>query len=325
MKGRARRWALILLCAVVLGGCASTPPDTLIRKEPDAGALVSADTGSLTPDTLRAALYFRYGDTAYLAPEEREIPVQRDETPEKALVRALVEGPAATAASLNPVFPAGTQVLAVTSQGDTLFVTFNEALLGRYADEPGDISNEPWKTESPLRRTLCMDALTATLTDAGVCARVQVLVYRDSVQSASMRLPAGFFTRTADETLLPPLTRNEDTLLTPYNAASILLSAWMAQDWPLLYGLAARDAAGDARPGENDAFAAFDAARTLTGFRLSNGNVSLDGKTAVLCAEISLRGAGADLHLSGYPLRLIREDGLWKIAYSRLMAMMNQD
>lgn len=325
MSGKARRLALLLLALMLLSGCAASPPDTLVRKEPNTDQLISADTQGLTADSFQATLYFRYGSSAYLASEERLLSVRRNETREKALVQALLDGPAATHSTLSPLFPPGTQVLAVANQGDTLFITFNEALLGRYGDEPSDLSAEPWKTEGPLRRRLCIDALSATLTEAGLCAQIQVLVYREKLQTASMRLHAGFFDRTADDTLLPAFTRNEDSLLTPHNTAAVLLTAWMTQDWATLYDLVAREQGGEPRPDEQAAFDAFDAARDVTSFTLSPGNVTPDGTRAVLSAQMTLRSQGEDQVLSGYPLHLIREDGLWKISYSRLMALMNQD
>jgi len=324
MSRKLRRLALLLIGALLLSGCTSSPPDTLVRKDTDASQLVSADTRALSPDASAATLYFRYGDSTYLAPEERVLQVERNETLEKKLVQALIDGPAATHSHLHPLFPPGTEILAIANREDTLFITFNEALLSRYSDEPSDISQEPWKTEFFLRRQLCMDALAATLTEAGLCARVQVLVYQENNQSTSLRLQAGFFTRSKDDTLLPPLTRNEESIFTPHNAATAILNAWMIQDWPTLYSLTAKGAIQDPRPDEQSAYSAFAAAQALTGFLLSPGNVASSGQSAVLSADLALHSSSSDLSLDGYPVHLCREEGLWKIPYSRLIAMMNQ-
>ena len=312
----ARRWALLLLCAVLLSGCAAVPPESVIRDSGQDQPLISADTRDLPPDQVAAALYFRYGDTAYLAAQERVISVEKNETLEKALVLALLEGPAA-APALGPLFPPGTQLLATASQGNTLFLTFNEAFMGRYADEGGDAAVS---AEGVLRRQLCLDALSATLTEAGLCAKVQVLVYRGARQGTSMRLPAGFLDQSGDETLLPPLTRNENSLLTPHNTAALILDAWRGQDWAALFDLTAR---GDDRPREQSAFDAFAEGRVLTFYALSPGSVAQDGQSAVVGADLTLRGEAGDDTAAGYPLRLIREGGLWKIRYDDLISMMN--
>ncbi|MBR4360661.1 MAG: GerMN domain-containing protein [Clostridia bacterium] len=315
---------LLLLCVLLLTGCAASPPGTVVRKDPADQYLISADTQGLDPDHRRVTLYFRWNATDCLAPESRIMDVPRNESAEKALVQALIDGPSAGGAGLTGLFPPGTEVLAVTVQGDTLFVTFNEALLGRYGDEPGDVSGEPWRTESPLRRRLCMDALTASLTEAGYCAQVQVLVLRPSAQGTSMRLPESFFTRNGeDDGLLPPFTRREDAILTPHRTAALILDSWITQDYETLYDLVAREGL-TARPGEQAALDGFAAARSLTGYEgLTAGSVSYDGQRATLTVDLRFRGQDGDGERAGWPLRLIREGGLWKMDYEQLMAMMN--
>ena len=312
----------LLCCALLLTGCMNSPPDALLRQGGDGQRLISASIGELTPDTRKITLYFRYGDSAYLAPEQREIEVKRNESLEKAVTAALILGPAASSPSLSGLFPPGTEALAATAQGDTLFITFNEAFLGRYADEPADPSAGTWRTEGTLRRKLCLQSLAAALTEAGLCTQVQVLVFRSAAQTTSMRLQAGFLDRSSDDTLLPPVTRDESCLLTPYNTACLLLKAWQAQDWLSLYDLTARDGES-ARAAEQTALDAFAAGRMLTDFSLSPGTVSFDGQTAVLTAVLKVQDGGADLALEGYPLLLLREDGVWKMDYVRLLRMMN--
>ena len=321
MKKRIVGAALLLCCAFMLAGCMNSPPDVLLREGTDGQRLISASTQDLIPDSQKITLYFRYGDSAYLAPEQHEIQFKRNESIEKDIVAALIQGPSASAVSLSGLFPPGTEVVAASAQGDTLFITFNEAFLGRYADEPSDAASG----ESILRRQLCLQSLAATLTEEGLCAQVQVLVYRSTVQGASMRLQAGYLDRSNDETLLPPVTRDESRLLTPYNTARLILQAWQAQDWTSLYDLTAKEGenAEKTRVGEQSAFDAFSAARPLAEFDLSPGNVSFDGQTAVLTAVLTVRDQGMDQTVRGYPLLLCREAGVWKMDYNRLLNMMN--
>lgn len=313
--------AILVVLTLIFSGCMASPPDSLIRQDAEDTILISANTDQLEVDTFVAPLYFRYENTAYLAPEERLIHVVRNEPPEKALVEALIQGPSVTASALSPLFPPGTQVLSVTAQGDTLFVTFNEALLSRYSDEPKDLTGGNWKVESPLRRQLCMDSLTATLTEMGLCAKVQVLVYRENTQTTSMRLPKGYFDGTENDELVSFLTRNEDTLLTPHNAAKVLLNAWLTQDWDNLYAITMKEN----RPGAQEAIQAYSTGRVLTGFILSPGNVSSDGKTAILTAELTFIGQSTDAEPIRYPIRLSRDGGIWRMKYDHLIALMNQN
>ncbi len=327
-RGRAARLTLALaLAALLLAGCAVAPPDTLVRSDHGDTPLIGAQTGAREPDTYEATLYFRYADTPYLAPETRMITRGGDESTEKALVRALLEGPGATSPSLAPLFPEGTQVLSATPQGDLLMVMFSEELLSRYADETGATSAAHWLGEARLRRKLAMDALTATLTGAGLCARVQVLVWRQTQATTTLRLPAGYLTADDDDTPLDPFTRDESVILTAHNTAAAALKAWLTQDWPALYGyLSAVGETGEARPGDQAAYADFAAAALLTSFTLSPGETSGDGKTCVLLADLSLRTRGGeDRALTAYPVRLRREGGLWKIDYARLKDMMTDE
>ena len=306
---------LLILAAICLSGCAISPPDSLKRTGVESRSLISASTADLAPDERAVALYFRYLDSSFLAPEARIVVVQRNESLEKAIVQALIAGPLNT--ELSPLFPAGSEVVSTATQDGTLFVTLNDAFLGRYADEPGDISTGHWKTEGPERRRLCLDAMAATLTEAGLCDRVQVLVLQDSGRQISMRLPSGFLTRSTDTDLLPPAVRDENVLLTPHNTAECILNAWLQQDWDTLALFSAHS------PGEQSMFEAFEAAGVLLGFDLSCGSVSYDGQNAVLTASLTLRGDARESIVSSYPLRLIREEGLWKMDYQALLAMMN--
>ena len=96
-----------------------------------------------------------------------------------------------------------------------------------------------------------------------------------------MRLQQGFFDRSSDTAILPPLTRDESRLLTPYHTADLILRAWVTRDWNALldFTLESGDAA---RLTEQNALDAFDASPVLAGYELSPGSVSYDGKTAVL-------------------------------------------
>ena len=321
MKKKTVWAALLLFCAVTLAGCMTSPPDALLREGTEGQRLISASTAELSPDSRTITLYFRYRDSAYLAPEQRVIEMKRNESLEKAIVSALVQGPDASSVALSALFPPGTEVLSAAVQGDTLFITFNEAFLGRYADESSDAVS----SEGTLRRQLCLQSLAAALTEQGLCVQVQVLVYASASQNTSMRLQAGFLNRTNDDTLLPPVTRDESCLLTTYNTASLILRAWQAKDWSALYDLTAREGENveKNRAGEQNAFDAFAAARTLTDFTLSPGSVSFDGQNAVLTVSLTVQDQGTEETVQGYPLLLLREEGIWKMDYTRLMNMMN--
>ena len=55
---------------------------------------------------------------------------------------------------------------------------------------------------------------------------------------------------------------------------------------------------------------------------ISEGSVSLDGQTAVITVLLRLLTQGEDDQLLNYPLQLIRENGVWKIGYTNLAAIL---
>lgn len=262
-----------------------------------------------------AVLYFRYADTAWLGAETREITASETISFEHAAAQALVDGPGPLSGSLTPLFPPGAAVLSVQPQGDLLFVTFNEALLNRYADESSLLPPQDM-AEAQLRRRLAMASLVNTLTERGEYRRVQVLVRAETAMRSSMRLAASYYLE--DSHALPdPLTRDEARILTPAAAARMALDAWQRRDWRALTELA-----GSARPAQNGIASAFDRSPKLVAYALTPGTVSPDGQEAVVSATLDLTNQnGAVLHVPAFPLVLRRADGIWRPAYESLNAL----
>lgn len=307
---------LPLLLCLLLTGCKSKAD--LPHDPSPAPSLAESFQETPADDDLIVRLYFRYQDSAYLAAEERKIDLARSDAPEKAVVEALIRGPEAESVSLTSLFPPDTQVLSAARQEGTLFLTFNDALLSRYPGESGGTGND----EFILRRKLCMASLVNTLTECGLCTRVQVLVDRSADAVTSLRLPASFFRDTEDDTPLGPITRDESVLLTPYNTACQVLDAWMRRSHEELYQhLAAKGDQGDMRPGQNQAYEQFDLSPALLSFTLSPGVVSHDGHRAVFSCDLVLHADGQDVMLPAFPLHLVSENGLWRIPYDHLTAL----
>lgn len=262
-----------------------------------------------------AVLYFRLSGTPYLAAEVREVISSGTVSFEQAAAQALVSGPGPMSDSLGPLFPAGTQVLSVQPEGDLLFVTFNEALLNRYADE-GTLAAPGDQTQARLRRRLAMASLVNTLTERGEFRRVQVLVRAETTVRDSMRLAATYYLE--ESAALPdPLTRDEERIATPAVMAGLTLSAWQQRDWRTLY-----DFTRDLRPSQAEMTAAFDASLKLAAFSVTPGTTAPDGTSAVVTATLELEAAGGTMFtLPGFPLVLVRRDGIWRPQYESLLRL----
>ena len=315
-----KKLILILVClCFMLCGCETgnkeTGNDSLMMP------VMDADASGLEGRKDVYTLYFRLGDTGYLASEERTLTVEKDDTPEMALIRCLIAGPAATSADLTPVFPKDTQVLATAKQGSTLFVTLNERFLSGYAAERADGTAEEKQAALRMEKELCLDALAATLTENGLCSRVQVLIYRNQMQGNSMRLEEDFLLQNGSTLPLEPAVRREETLYTPHNAAMRILTLWMNRNLPGLTDCLT----ASGRPGEQALAEQMAASPEPPGFSLGHGQVSADGKAAVICADLTLHQNGSDWTQTGWPLTLTRERGVWKISWDALSGMMTED
>jgi hypothetical protein len=321
------RGLLLFLCLLLLAlsGCAAmSPPKSLTRNTLAETAIISAETADVEETEYSATLYFRYLDTKMLSTQERVISIPKNVTREKAIIQALLSGPGASVPQLTALFQPGVTILSTQAVDGVLFVTFNDALLGRYDDEPADLTSPYWKTEAPLRRSLAMAALVASLTETGEFQSIQVLVRGQTFVTTSMRLNMSYFL-TGEDGLSSPLTRDETKLLTQTNTARIILEAWHQGDVKTLYLFTAiKDPdTGIARPAEQTVYAELGQAGTLIAYSISAGSVSPNGQTAILCADITVHSSSNEIFThTAWPVMLCRENGIWKIPYAKLTDIM---
>lgn len=305
--------ALLLLC----GLCAAFAQAASLSPL----QLLSAQEQHLEMHSQEATLYFRYLNSGYLGRESREVSYPRSGSREKAIVAALIEGPGSLSASLNPLFPPGTQVLSVISEGERLFVTFNEALMGRYSDEPL-ISQEDYRRgEGQLRRRLAMASLVNSLTEGGQFSSVQVLVRGETYVADSMRLSQRYYLEDGNA-LPPPLLRQEQYILGPQAAAGIFMEAWQSMSWQ--QGLRLVRGSGEGSiPSEQELRQMVDRAPRLIEYSVTPGVVALNGQSAVVCLSYRLLNQdGQERLIELKPLRLAINRGMYSIAYDDLLRLL---
>lgn len=320
MKHTKRLWACALLAAcLALTGCSQSSVQAYVQPTPEGAVAIPALPDASADDTLNATLYFRYEDTALLRQEMRVISVSPNKTRESALVEALLAGSQEGGGSL---FPEGVELLSTQTQDGVVFVTFNEALYGRYGDESGSLTAAHALPEAQLRRHLAMAALTAALTENGQCHAVQVLVRQQSAIGSSMRLKESYFLENSEQPAAL-LTRNEDYLMTPANVAHFLLRAWQQRNFDTMYPLLTNLDGASARPAQTTASEMLAATDALLVYSLSPGSISPDGQSAVVCIDMTLRHAdGSEYRLEAWPLKLTRENGAFKVSLSALKSLM---
>lgn len=316
--------ALFLLClAALTGGCVTQSLNPLAQNEAtdvpglamDVHAAVASDENA---DQVAVTLYFRYLEEPMLAGEQRVLTVPRDQSVELAIVRALVEGPSAGHSELKRLLPPTATVESVTSRDDLLFVTFDAGLLTD--DIPADWAQDAnWQTEAPIQRTLAMQSIAASLTERFPYTGVQILVHRADEVQTDLRLPNSYFLTGVDG-LSEPIARAEETLLTPHNTVAAILTAWQEHDLTRLY----RYIADTGRPPFATAAEAFGTLPSLTQSAASAGSVASDGQNAVVTVSLRTLRGDSEVVTDSYPLMLTRENGIWKVGYATLLALMSR-
>lgn len=321
MKHRTRALLLTLMLALplLLAGCyeqlnpleknEATPVPGLSQELHDA----TADESN--QNLIKATLYFRYLDEPMLAAESRLIEVRRDQRPEQAILQALLEGPSAGNADLRRIIPADAAVEAVSNNGQVLFITFSEEFL--LDDVPENwAETEAWRTEAPLLRELITQSVVASVTESYPYTGVQFLVHRKNEVQTSLRLSNEYFLD-GSQGLSEPIIRDEALLLTPQGTVSTVFDAWEQTDYERMYQyLALTD-----KPSYNAFVDFLDAAPAIEVLSVSGGSVYQDGQTAVVTVLVRIIGDAAQEQLLSYPVQLIRENGVWKLKYARLAAL----
>ena len=111
--------------------------------------------------------------------------------------------------------------------------------------------------------------------------------------------------------------------MTPANVAHHILLAWQQRNFDSLYPLLSSQEDVKIRPAQSlfsDAFAESD---VLILYSLTPGSISVDGQSAVVCVDMTLRRQdGSEYTMSGWPLKLKREGGAWKAKLSALQTLM---
>ncbi len=321
MKRIALAAALLLLLS--LAGCAPQAADPLLRNEATAAPGLTTDpavasAGQSGYDRVEATLYFRYLDEPMLAAETRALAVPRDQSVEFAVVQALAEGPSAGHSELKRILPAGTQVESVIAQDDILFVTFTGSFLNDGVPDNWQ-ADANWATEAPVLRKLIVQSVAASVTEVSPYAGVQILVDQEWQLRNSLRLDNSYFL-TGATGLSDPVARDETLLLTPQNTAKILLTAWQQRDYERLY----RYVAEEERPLLSTFTVVLSGAGNLTAFDAGGGSVAADGVTAVVTATLGITGENGTTGETVAPIPLLRENGIWKITYARLLALMTK-
>ena len=275
---------------------------------------------------LDVTLYFRYGETNLLGAVGAKLDMRREETVAQSIVEALLTGPDAAHDRLSGLFPQGTSVISVQSEGDTAFVTLNQAFLGIPDGAPADWEDlADWQAEATLRRRLAFQSIVLALTEDGRYQRVQLYVAGGD-DEVPRRIPLYWFDQSVTDAnvMLAACARDEQAMLTPKSALKLMLGAWQKQDWEALYDFLLREE-------ETPTLSGFETQMRetnvqLMSFECTGGTVSLDGQRATVVLDAAIHSdEGGDAQIVRESVPLIRQSDNWCVALATLESLMIRD
>ncbi|MBR4040232.1 MAG: GerMN domain-containing protein [Clostridia bacterium] len=283
---------------------------------------------SARTDLLDVTLYFRFADTGVLGAQRVQLDIRREETVATSIVQRLIDGPDIAHENLSGVFPQGTELISVSGDGATAFVTLSRGFLGRPDGAPVDWEDlAQWQEEAALRRRLAVQSIVLALTEDARYQRVQ-LYLADSDDEIPQRIAMAWMdTSVTDPALvLAACPRDESAMLTPACALDMIMDAWQRQDWAALYRLMA-DTQDDPLPmlGEFEAEMA-QRSVSLLEYSMTNGTVSFDGRTATLVLDAAIRSReGGDAQIVRESVSLVRAQDNWAMCADTLDSLMIRD
>jgi len=279
-------------------------------------------------DLLDVTLYFRFAGTNALGAQHAQVDIRREETIATGIVQHLLDGPDIAHEHLSRVFPQGTELISVSGEGATAFVTLSSGFLGRPDGAPADWEDlAQWQEEAALRRRLAVQSIVLALTEGGRYQRVQMYI-ADSDDEIPQRIAMAWLdTSVTDPTLvLAACARDEMAMLTPSRALNMIMDAWQMQDWAAMYPLMADipDAPLPTLSVFEAEMAALDV--SLLEYSLTPGTVSFDGQSATIVLDAVVRAReGGDAQIVRESIPLVRVQDNWAIKAETLRSLMIRD
>jgi len=274
----------------------------------DSQTQINPNEESANLEKIPVTLYYQYNDAFLLAGEVRTIEAPVNGRIENAVIHALVEGPEAKSQGLNVLLHPGTKVINVTEEGGYLFVTLS-----------GDfIKTEITDEKESIRRQLAVYSIVNTLVELGGYARVQLRVDRDmsGIGQSITKAEAGF---DDTEDALEPLGYYSPVALNPKNALNEFFKNYADKDWEKVYeSIAYMDISGDIKPSQDEFLSGIVSFQYgMEEYEVMDYYTGADNKTALVLVDFSIKTkSGESRTEKNMPLRLIRENSVWRLSYS---------
>lgn len=308
--------SILLICALVLAGCA-TKPQTSAANTPD----INPKAEAANKDTVDVALYFCYRGESLLAAETRTIEVPVSTTLENAVVSALIAGPSAGQNELSGLFWGGVELNGIDSNGDILFVTLSDEFV---STQPAGNELVLESASVPEQKLLALESIASTIVEMGTYSSVQFQVNRGTGTSERItRAEAGMDETSAES--MEPLDRDKALILTPQNTVAQALDAFSKKDWTRLYNFTAYTSPDGTQKPDSDVFSETlsEPGNVLETYSIEDSNVSYDGQTAIVMLTYTIKTREGDtVERPNIPVTLTRESYIWKVSYISILKIL---
>jgi spore germination protein GerM len=259
-------------------------------------------------------LYFGYQQQKLLVGESRVVDVTEFESIEKSIIEELAKGPSAERVDFTQLINPATQVVNIESQGQFLFITLSQEFLQSFGTEI-DMTDEEQLSNEKRRRYLAVCSIVNSIVEQGTYSRVNILIDENGVGRPITLEEAGL---DADEPA-EPFERDNEIELTGRNTMREILGAIEKKEWSTLYGyIAYKNLYGSDKPSLEDfTNEIVNSKLAVSSSDVLDDVVSQDGSTDVVMVNYELKlQDGEPRNMTNIPVRLVQENGVWKITYN---------
>ncbi len=284
--------------------------------------ILAGDTTEQKP--VSCMVYFGYADKYYLVGQQHLVSVPETKRAEEVFLQELIAGPKTTSMALQSVINPNTRVISVSDNNGLLFVTLSSHYLTPLSGAPENWrESEEWHSLVMRQRRLALYSIVNTLTQTGKYSKVQLYIdYDDTGQGERpTRGEMGLLDENS-ENLLEPIGRNSQIILEPDTSVNLFLQSFAEKNWDEASQYAVAQTQSSSEKSLANEFSLLDL--NLVEYEITSMTSSYDGQSAIVTINYFMRSKeGVEYQNSDVSLKVVRTDGIWKIAYVSIDQLLN--
>lgn len=301
---------LALVLAAALSGCSGIEEEksNSIYQPP-----INPMVGQNVSETITTNLYYLVEGEEQLASVSQTIGVASGQTKEEAVLQTLLMGPSSNT-GLSSALPEGTELVDMSLDDQTLNVTLNSRFLTvtPVVMTDGKVSQSAAQ-QTAAKNRLALYAVVNSLSELDPFIQVQILVDKDNSGRGTRptRVEVGL-TGTGENSVLEPLGKNTDLLLTPKSAVQIVMDGAMGNDKQRASRLLS--GAFDKINSEALQASADRAQGHVESYQIADVSLAEDEQSAVVYLDVTrTMRDGTSQKLYNQAISVKRDNGIWKV------------